>query len=197
MLQFLIEHAPLEHWQRDVLEIVRDEAYYFAPQAMTKIMNEGWACIEYNSYIFTDRGMMKMGDLVKHEAARHVFDGDREQRVYDRNVIFDHETVTMTTRRGLKLCGSNNHRVLLPDGVTWKRLDELAIGDRVAVSGGGDRWATDEVHVHWIEPYRVTLGDVAATAGVSVETVIRHRVGSRDAPGHRDPGCARRVRAPR
>ena len=43
MLLFLLEHAPLEHWERDVLEIVRDEAYYFAPQAQTKIMNEGWA----------------------------------------------------------------------------------------------------------------------------------------------------------
>ncbi len=27
------QHAPLERWERDVLEIVRDEAYYFAPQA--------------------------------------------------------------------------------------------------------------------------------------------------------------------
>ena len=43
ILRFLIEHAPLENWQRDVLAIVRDEAYYFAPQAQTKIMNEGWA----------------------------------------------------------------------------------------------------------------------------------------------------------
>ena len=43
MLLFLIEHAPLERWERDVLEIIRDEAYYFAPQGMTKIMNEGWA----------------------------------------------------------------------------------------------------------------------------------------------------------
>ena len=32
VLQFLIEHAPLERWQRDVLEIIREEAYYFAPQ---------------------------------------------------------------------------------------------------------------------------------------------------------------------
>jgi len=40
---FLIEHAPLKPWQRDVLSIIRDEAYYFAPQAQTKIMNEGWA----------------------------------------------------------------------------------------------------------------------------------------------------------
>ena len=43
VLLFLLRHAPLEEWQQDVLTIIRDEAYYFAPQAMTKIMNEGWA----------------------------------------------------------------------------------------------------------------------------------------------------------
>jgi stage V sporulation protein R len=42
-LLFLIEYAPLKSWQRDILSIVRDEAYYFMPQAQTKIMNEGWA----------------------------------------------------------------------------------------------------------------------------------------------------------
>jgi len=43
VLGFLLNCAPLEDWQRTILEIVREEAYYFAPQAMTKIMNEGWA----------------------------------------------------------------------------------------------------------------------------------------------------------
>ena len=43
VLLFLMENAPLTGWQRNVLGIVREEAYYFAPQAMTKIMNEGWA----------------------------------------------------------------------------------------------------------------------------------------------------------
>jgi stage V sporulation protein R len=43
VLQFLLRHAPLEEWQQDILGIIRDEAYYFAPQAMTKVMNEGWA----------------------------------------------------------------------------------------------------------------------------------------------------------
>jgi stage V sporulation protein R len=43
ILGFLLEHAPLKVWQVDVLDIIREEAYYFAPQAMTKIMNEGWA----------------------------------------------------------------------------------------------------------------------------------------------------------
>lgn len=43
VLLFLLEHAPLRAWQRDVLSIVRDESYYFLPQGQTKIMNEGWA----------------------------------------------------------------------------------------------------------------------------------------------------------
>jgi len=43
VLGFLLDHAPLERWQQDVLSIIREEAYYFAPQGQTKIMNEGWA----------------------------------------------------------------------------------------------------------------------------------------------------------
>ena len=43
VLLFLIEHAPLKTWQRDILSIIRDEAYYFYPQGQTKILNEGWA----------------------------------------------------------------------------------------------------------------------------------------------------------
>jgi stage V sporulation protein R len=43
VLLFLLHHAPLAEWQQDVLGIIRDEAYYFAPQAQTKVMNEGWA----------------------------------------------------------------------------------------------------------------------------------------------------------
>lgn len=43
VLLFLLEHAPLENWQHDLLDIVREESYYFAPQRQTKIMNEGWA----------------------------------------------------------------------------------------------------------------------------------------------------------
>ena len=54
VLAFLIEHAPLEKWQGDILSMVREEAYYFAPQAMTKIMNEGWATY-WHSKIMTEK----------------------------------------------------------------------------------------------------------------------------------------------
>jgi stage V sporulation protein R len=56
VLHFLLQNAPLETWERDVLDIVRDEAYYFAPQAMTKIGNEGWASY-WHSTIMTQRAL--------------------------------------------------------------------------------------------------------------------------------------------
>jgi stage V sporulation protein R len=56
VLAFLLHNAPLDDWQRDCLEIVRDEAYYFAPQAMTKIMNEGWATY-WHSKILTEKAL--------------------------------------------------------------------------------------------------------------------------------------------
>ncbi|MGE5612577.1 MAG: SpoVR family protein [Bacillota bacterium] len=43
VLLYLLQRARIEDWQADCLAIVRDESYYFAPQAMTKVMNEGWA----------------------------------------------------------------------------------------------------------------------------------------------------------
>lgn len=56
VLLFLMEYAPLENWQRDILGIIREEAYYFAPQRQTKIMNEGWATLTH-SRIMTERAL--------------------------------------------------------------------------------------------------------------------------------------------
>ncbi len=53
ILKFLLHHAPLEEWEHDILNIIRNEAYYFAPQGMTKIMNEGWASY-WHSKIMTE-----------------------------------------------------------------------------------------------------------------------------------------------
>ncbi len=56
VLRFLVEHSPLENWERDILSIIREEAYYFAPQAQTKIMNEGWATY-WHSKIMTEKAL--------------------------------------------------------------------------------------------------------------------------------------------
>lgn len=56
VMLFILQNAPLKAWQADVLSIVRDEAYYFAPQGQTKIMNEGWATY-WHSTIMTRHGI--------------------------------------------------------------------------------------------------------------------------------------------
>jgi stage V sporulation protein R len=54
VLKFLLDHAPLSRWQQEMLSIVREEAYYYAPQMQTKIMNEGWASY-WHSTIMTEK----------------------------------------------------------------------------------------------------------------------------------------------
>jgi stage V sporulation protein R len=54
ILLFLLENAPLKPWQQRILAMIREEAYYFAPQGMTKIMNEGWA-VYWHSTIMTQK----------------------------------------------------------------------------------------------------------------------------------------------
>jgi stage V sporulation protein R len=64
VLQFLVTYAPLENWQVDVLSLLREEAYYFAPQGQTKIMNEGWASY-WHSKIMTTRAL-KDSELIDY-----------------------------------------------------------------------------------------------------------------------------------
>lgn len=62
ILGFLINRAPLARHERDLLEMVRDESAYFVPQAMTKIMNEGWATF-WHSRIMT-RHVLRDADVI-------------------------------------------------------------------------------------------------------------------------------------
>tara|TARA_R110002020_G_scaffold445998_1_gene658129 strand:- start:192 stop:1499 length:1308 start_codon:yes stop_codon:yes gene_type:complete len=45
VLRFVAEHSKhLEEWERNLILIVEENSKYFIPQALTKVMNEGWAC---------------------------------------------------------------------------------------------------------------------------------------------------------
>lgn len=43
ILFYLIDKAPLEDWQKDILSVIWEQARYHMPQRRTQIMNEGWA----------------------------------------------------------------------------------------------------------------------------------------------------------
>jgi stage V sporulation protein R len=178
ILLFLLNYAPLERWQHTVLEIVRDEAYYFAPQGMTKIINEGWACLRGDSFLYSQKGILRIEEIVKNNLSVQVSDGEMPRRVYDWAKFEDYETVRVRTRRGFELEGSFNHRVMLPDQ-SWRRLDELHVGDAVLLGAGPDLWASENVPLNWQSMRRLTLNDIARQAGADIETVMRHRQGVR------------------
>ena len=78
VMLFLVEHAPLKPWQRDILSIIRDEAYYFIPQGQTKIINEGWASY-WHSTIMTQKVLepSEVIDYADHHSGTMATSGNR------------------------------------------------------------------------------------------------------------------------
>ena len=78
VLLFLLENAPLKPWQHTILSMIRDEAYYFAPQGQTKIMNEGWASY-WHSTIMTRHCLdaSELIDYAEHHASTMAMTEDR------------------------------------------------------------------------------------------------------------------------
>jgi len=57
--------AEMTDWQTDILEMLRREAYYFAPQKMTKVMNEGWASY-WESLMMADENFADSNEFVTY-----------------------------------------------------------------------------------------------------------------------------------
>jgi len=52
LVAFIIEHSrSLSEWQRNLMHIVEETSQYFIPQALTKIMNEGWAVLMHEKIV--------------------------------------------------------------------------------------------------------------------------------------------------
>jgi len=65
VLKFLLEFAPMPSWEKKVLSVIRDEMYYFAPQAQTKIMNEGWATY-WHSKMMTELAPLHESEIIDY-----------------------------------------------------------------------------------------------------------------------------------
>jgi stage V sporulation protein R len=151
----------------------------------TKIMNEGWACATGDSLLLTERGFMRFDQVYAARDNMRVAAGGAGQ-LYS---ITDHHcermvpTIRIRTRRGLSIEGAHQHRLRLADG-SWAPLCDLQIGDRVALDAGADIWPATEQPCGFVQAVpSTTLTTVAAEAGVSVWTVMRHMQGRRTENG--------------
>jgi stage V sporulation protein R len=182
LIGFLRDHAPeLEKWQRDILNMIREEMIYFIPQMRTKIINEGWACATGDSLLVTEHGLLRFDTIVRERQALAVAVGapGTKHAITDFHKEENVPTIRITTRRGYTIEGAREHRVQMADG-SWAFLKDLARGGRIALAQGTEVWPQEPVVIGHVPPGRdASLHDVATHAGASLWTVLRHRAGKK------------------
>jgi stage V sporulation protein R len=114
----------MEPWQRDVLEMLRAEAYYFAPQKMTKIMNEGWASY-WESKMMADEGFAEADEFMTYADHMAKVLGSPGLNPYKLGLEL-WQYVENTTNREEVL-----DKLLRVEGVSWRNFGDVVDLDRV------------------------------------------------------------------
>ncbi|MCL7416774.1 MAG: SpoVR family protein [Halalkalicoccus sp.] len=135
LLAFLSEHGKqyddeaerareMEPWQREVIDALRTESYYFAPQRITKVMNEGWAAYWES---------MMMGEEGFADASEFIDYADHQARVLGSPGLNPYklgkelwEYIENTENRREVI-----DKLLRVDGVTWRNFHDAVDLDRV------------------------------------------------------------------
>jgi stage V sporulation protein R len=114
----------MEPWQREVLEILRREAYYFAPQKLTKVMNEGFAAY-YESLMMGEEAFATAGELFQYADHQSRVLGSQGLNPYKLGKELWEYIENTTNRREVY------ERLLAVEGVTWSNFDDAVDLDRV------------------------------------------------------------------
>lgn len=173
LLWFLANYAPLDDWERDILTIIREESFYFYPIVMTKVMNEGFACVLPDTLVYTNNGIMTMDNLVDGDASV-IYDGEKYQEVLHSGIFNNRDVISIKTKSGFSISGANNHRVF-DINRDWKQLDELSIGDKVKLSGGNNMWPKDKQVINYKPSNKaVSAQELCKSNNISYSTYYRN-----------------------
>ncbi|ERG89347.1 MAG: hypothetical protein J07HX5_01505 [halophilic archaeon J07HX5] len=135
LLAFLREHGmqydpdagkavEMEEWQREILEILRREAYYFAPQKMTKIMNEGWASIQ-ESLMMAGENFADDDEFITYADHMSQVLGSEGMNPYSLGLqLWQYIENTANRRHVVEL-------LLRVEGITWRNFHDKVDFDRV------------------------------------------------------------------
>jgi len=134
IMGFIRDHAPLKPWESDIVSMLYEESIYFAPQRMTKTINEGHACVHPDTLVATDVGIITAKRLVEEKISCLVQDGQKDRKVSNWFRFEDRKTVTIETERGYKITGSDNHRIM-DYADNWIHMRDLKEGDSVKITG--------------------------------------------------------------
>jgi stage V sporulation protein R len=109
--------AEMEDWQKDVLEMLRREAYYFAPQKMTKIMNEGWASY-WESLMMADENFAGTDEFITYADHMSQVLGSPGLNPYSLGLELWEYVENTENRRHVA------EQLLRVDGITWRNFHD-------------------------------------------------------------------------
>ncbi|MEA5386391.1 SpoVR family protein [Haloarculaceae archaeon H-GB11] len=158
----------MEDWQREILEVLRREAYYFAPQKMTKVMNEGWAAL-WESRMMTDENFADDDEFVLYADHMARVLGSPGLNPYKLGLELWQYVENSENRREVA------ERLLRVEGVTWRNFGDVVDFEEVLAELEPPDWLVDVPgHLDDLDPEdpRVDADALAAArAGdVDVET---------------------------
>ncbi|MFW6018049.1 MAG: SpoVR family protein [Halapricum sp.] len=157
VLGFLREHGKqydeeagkaveMTDWQTDVLEIVRREAHYFAPQKMTKVMNEGWASY-WESVMMVGEGFASVDEFVTYADHMSKVLGSGGLNPYKLGLELWSYVENAANRREVV------ERLLRVEGITWRNIQDRVDFDAVLSTLEPPAWLEDVPgHLDDIDP---------------------------------------------
>ncbi|MEF8781021.1 MAG: SpoVR family protein [Haloferacaceae archaeon] len=123
-------------WQTDVLSMLREEAYYFAPQKLTKVMNEGWASY-WESLMMADEGFAGADEFLTYADHMARVLGSPGLNPYKLGMELWQYVENRTNRREVL------DALLRVEGVTWQNFEETVDLGRVRELLEPDETVTD------------------------------------------------------
>ncbi|WP_255167342.1 SpoVR family protein [Natrononativus amylolyticus] len=114
----------MEPWQRDVLDMMRAEAYYFAAQKMTKVMNEGWAAY-WESTMMAGEAFAGDDEFVNYADHMAKVLASPGLNPYSLGLELWQYVENTTNRREVL------ERLLRVEGVSWRNLTDVVDFDEV------------------------------------------------------------------
>jgi len=112
------EAVEMEPWQMDVLDVLRREAYYFAPQKMTKVMNEGWAAY-WESLMMGDERFADTDEFVTYADHQSRVLGSPGLNPYKLGKELWEYVENTTNRREIA------EKLLRVEGITWRNFHDV------------------------------------------------------------------------
>ena len=135
LLWFLANYAPIEEWEKDILEIIREESFYFYPQYM---------CVTGDTYISTKNGLVEIKDLPYININLDSELIEKEIEILSINDTFQktshlyrkkvNKTIKITTQLGFEIEGRPEHPIATFNenlDMEFKKLKDISEGDYI------------------------------------------------------------------